>query len=199
MSYTKNEWGILATGGYFIMKKKIKNRDIILAMVIVTVVVAAILVIYNVASAKFSTTSSDDSAKITYYEVADSLTNMIQSADLKVEYVESSKRTELYLIGSDTYYDVMYNNKAIYLYEGSYSSSALTDEAKIYEAEEAMRTANPSIYVENVSVFSINKKGEFANGETIEISLTVQQNGETEHNTVSQVVTYSGSEEAATE
>ncbi len=181
------------------MKKKIKNRDIILAMVIVTVVVAAILVIYNVASAKFNTTSSDDSAKITYYEVADSLTNMIQSSDLKVEYVESSKRTELYLIGSDTYYDVMYNNKAIYLYEGSYSSSALTDEAKIYEAEEAMRTANPSIYVENVSVFSINKKGEFANGETIEISLTVQQNGETEHNTVSQVVTYSGSEEAATE
>lgn len=167
------------------MKKKNKTKDIIIIMAILTVVISAILVAVNIASAKLDTSSQDVTSKRVWSEVSDNIKYMVQSSDLQVKYVASDKRIVIFLIGSESYYGLRYTESAnaLYLLQGTYTSSATTDELKINEATDTINGSNGSYvkYADNITGFVVEGAGSnglFADG-VIDVTLTVVVGGET--------------------
>lgn len=168
------------------MKKKNKTRDIIIVMAVITAFIAIVLVVINAMSSKLNDDKQDVTSKREWTEISDNIRYMIESSDLKAEYIVSNKREVLFLIGSENYYGVRYasDNKSLFIYEGTYTATATTDEAKIKEATSNLNGGNYKRYADNVIEFSINNSntdGAFADG-TIDISLGVSINGETTRN-----------------
>ena len=166
------------------MKKKNKTRDIIIVMALLTAFVAVILVVINAMSSKLNEDAQDVTSKREWTEISDNIRYMIESSDLNAEYIVSNKREVLFLIGSENYYGVMYASasKSLFIYEGTYSTTATTDEAKIKEAKQNLNSsAGYERYADNVIEFTVNNansNGLFTDG-TIDVSLNVNINGET--------------------
>ncbi len=168
------------------MKKKIGNREIILAMVIVAVVLAVILSVVNIVSGKVNDKGEElTSSESIYNELADNITYMIQSADLEVKYVGSDKRIVLCLIGSDGFYGIQYSNNMLYLLEGEYTT-ATTDEAKIQEATETINSNKGfNKYEDGIMSFNVSgndSDGHFSGGK-ISITIGVDSDGKLARNT----------------
>lgn len=169
------------------MKKKNKTRDIIIVMAVLTAFVSIILFVINGMSSKLNNDAQDVTSKREWAEVSDNIRYMIESADIHAEYIVSNKREVLFLVGSENYYGVMYASasKSIFIYEGTYTATATTDEAKIKEAKQNMNnSAGYERYADNVIEFAINNAnndGLFTDG-TIDISLGVSINSETTRN-----------------
>lgn len=161
------------------MKQRNKTRELIIIMVILTVIVAGVLVLINKMSA--GNNDNSEAQKVTgkreWTEISDNIKYMVQSADLEVKYVSSSKRNVIYLIGSDTYYGIQYNDgqQSLYLLEGTYTADAVTDEDKIYEAETEIDGKDGKRYAQGVVSFTVDgddASGFFPDG-TIDITFGV--------------------------
>jgi len=137
-------------------KKILTNKRVITLILTFAVVVAVILFVTNLVRGKFLGGGEESSvAKQQWTRISDELRYMIESADLDIKFVNSQKRTQLNLIGSNEYYSVLYSNNRIYVSQGSYSTPGMTDEQKISEAKDNLSGGKQIILSSNVPSFSV--------------------------------------------
>ncbi len=181
-----------------IKKPLIKNNSLFALILIIGLVAAIILFVVKFAMYKVNGGDSDNgSAQQTWQKIADNLSYMIESSDLQIVYKSSDKRNIIYLIGSNGYYSVQYNNNNIYVAEGTYSVTTTTDEAKIAEATTNINSnKGQKIYASDVSSFTVDtsnaktsdqdfyyKQGDF-NAGTLGITFGIDQNSVNKRDTI---------------
>ena len=153
----KAETEIQATEESSVIKKPLIKNNTLFALILVIGVLAAVA-IFGISFVKNRISGGDSgsgSAQQTWQKIADNLTYMIESADLQIVYKSSDKRNIIYLIGSNGYYSVQYNNNKIYVNEGTYTNTAVTDEQKITEANSKITTGQ-QVYASDVSSFTVD-------------------------------------------
>jgi len=180
-----------------IKKPIIKNNTLFALILIIGVVAAIVIFLVSLISNKVNGRSDDGlSAQQTWQKISDNLTYMIESADLQITYTSSEKRNIIYLIGSNGYYSVQYNNNNLYIAEGTYSTTSITDEAKISEATTKI-TNNQKKYAADVSSFTVDTsnaktvnqdfvfKNTSFNAGTLSITFGIDQSGVNKRDTFS--------------
>lgn len=160
------------------MKKKNITRNIIIVMVVLTIVLSVILAAVNILSAQLDTSQNVTGQRETA-RLADEIQYMAESSDLTVQYYNSNQRVGVYFVGREGYYQLQYNTdaKRLYLCEGTYTSTATTDEIKISEA--TFNNSGLQPYADNVLSISISgadSNGYFTSGE-MKIAINVEVDG----------------------
>ena len=165
-------------------KVLIRNNTLFALILILGLIVSAIIFGVNFAKSRINDNSNGEQlATQSWQKIADNISNMVLSADLQITYINSDKRTVLYLIGSKAYYGVQYSNNKIYVSEGTYTNSAVTDEQKISEANSNI-TGNLKIYAEDIASFTVENfnagTNTFSDG-TVQIRFRVDMDGGNYH------------------
>lgn len=167
------------------MEEKTKNifttKNAIILLAIVTAIALVYVIIINVINSKLNSgdEQSLNPSEVYHKEVADTISGMVGTANLDAEYIISQQRNILYLIGSQKYYLLQYNSetKILYVLDGVYSSTGLTDEQRIKEAKEKT-TGNEKLF-DGITLFGVENadiNGKFQDGK-ITFTLAVEKDG----------------------
>lgn len=160
-------------------KKKSTTHNIIVVMVVLTIVVSIILVAVNFLTSQLDDAGQDVTSQREWVRITDEIQYMAESADLAVKYYGSDQRVGIYFVGREGYYQLQYkaDAKKLYLCEGTYTSTANTDELKISEA--TYNTAGLQPYADNILSFVVSgadSDGYFPSGQ-IDAVLRVEIGG----------------------
>lgn len=142
-----------------VKKKLLTNKRLIGLILGISVIIAIALFATNFVRGKVlaDDSSSESAIEQDWHRVADTITNMIESANLSIDYTLSNKRNILSLIGNEAYYTIQVSdNRMLYIMQKNYTSNTLTDEEKLKEANDNIKSGQTVIYAKNVLSFSVD-------------------------------------------